>query len=202
MSKHAHSGLAGLQARPNPPRAPSDKRISMKEIMDMVLSISTAILTIATVLMAYETFLMVKESREASYRQIGVQTWLEFEKRFDSTEMVQARRKLATQLRSPVPVPVSEISDTVPNFFEDLGTVYKTGYIDKKLMISSFSYFTTRYWEALKPYVAQERRQHGGDQTISEDFEFLARETLQKSEKIDERDLRRFLEEESHIAAD
>jgi hypothetical protein len=116
--------------------------------------------------------------------------------------MVRARKKLATQLKSKPPVESKDMSDTVPNFFEDLGTAYKAGCVDKRLATSSFSIFVTRYWEALKPSVDEERRQYGGDVSISEDFEYLAKEIRQTGEKIDEHDLQQFLEDESRATTD
>jgi hypothetical protein len=70
---------------------------------------------------------------DAGYiRQIGVQTWLELEQRFDSVEVKRARKKLAQQLKSYSPNKHDKISETVLNFFESAGIACKSGCLDKK----------------------------------------------------------------------
>src|SRR5579864_8732889 len=90
-----------------------------KGTTESILAYATVLLAVFTAIMAYETWNLASESKEASYRQIRVQTWLEFEKRFDSAEMVRARKKLAQQLKANPPVKGEDISDTVFDFFED-----------------------------------------------------------------------------------
>ena len=109
------------------------------------------IMAIATTAMAIATFWLVCESRRTSFRQIGVQTWLELEQRFDSVEMKRARKKLAQQLKSYSPNKHDKMSETVLNFFESVGIAYKSGYLDKNLAGSSFSFHACRWWEAVKP---------------------------------------------------
>jgi hypothetical protein len=167
--------------------------------MESILAYSTVFLALVTATMAWQTWRLAVESKDASYRQIGVQTWLDLEKRFDSPQMLRARKKLAQQLRQKTPVKRDDISDTVPCFFEDLGTLYRTGYIDQKLATSSFSVYATRYWEALRPFVDEERRRYNADSTISEDFEFLAKTMRQPNDKIDQQQLDQFLDDESRI---
>jgi len=168
-----------------------------KRTTEMVLAYSTAALALFTAVMAFETFELASESRKASIRQIGVQTWLEFEKRFDSADMVRARRRLAEQLKSKPPAKYEDISEKVPDFFEDLGIAYKMGYLDEKLSKSSFSLYATRYWEALKPFTDETRRRYGADPTFYENFEYLAKAMLESGEKIDENQLQQLLNDES-----
>ncbi len=59
-----------------------------QEIMDIILAVSTFFLALFTAAMAWATLKLAKESREASFRQIRVQIWLEIMKRFDAEEML------------------------------------------------------------------------------------------------------------------
>jgi hypothetical protein len=176
--------------------------MKQKEFMETILACATVALALFTVGLAIATFWLVSESRKSSYREIGVQTWLELQKRFDSPEMVRARKKLAPQLENYDATKTGKISETVLNFFEDMGSAYRMGYLDKKLADSSFSYHASRWWEAAKPYVEQERRRHGEDKTIFEDFQFVAEQMRLPDEKIDANELRTFLEDESRLVSD
>ena len=53
---------------------------------------------VATLALVAATLWLVWETRAASKRAIGVQTWLTLLQRFDSAEMKQARKRLAAQL--------------------------------------------------------------------------------------------------------
>ncbi len=172
--------------------------MKQKEFMETVLAYATVALALFTVGLAIATFRLVSESRKS----IGVQTWLELQKRFDSPEMVRARKRLAPQLENYDATKSGKISETVLNFFEDMGSAYRMGYLDKKLADSSFSYYACRWWEASKPYVEQERRRHGEDKTIFEDFQFVAEQMRLPDEKIDANELRTFLEDESQLVSD
>jgi hypothetical protein len=160
------------------------------------------IMSIATVAMAVATFWLVCESKQASFRQIGVQTWLELEQRFDSEEMKRARKKLAQQLKAYSPNKHDKISETVLNFFESVGIAYKSKYLDKKLADSSFSFYACRWWEAAKPYVDQEQKRHDEDDTLFEDFEDMANLMRRPNEKIDDKELRCFLDDEERLVID
>jgi hypothetical protein len=193
---------AGLRLANGPWRAFASLEImstSKKSKSEHLLAYSTVVLAIVTTFMAFETWQLAKESRDASYRQIGVQTWLEFEKRFDAPEMVRARKKLALQLRASPAPKYDDIDERVPDFFEDVGIAYKSGYLDTNLANSSFSMFATRYYEAMRPFIDQERRLYGGDPTINDDFEALAKAMLGPGEKIDEKQLDQFLQDEINL---
>ena len=160
------------------------------------------IMAIATAAMAIATFWLVCESRRASFRQIGVQTWLELEQRFDSDGMKRARKKLAQQLKAYSPNKHDKISETVLNFFESVGIAYKSKYLDRKLADSSFSFHACRWWEAVKPYVDQEQKRHDEDDSLFEDFKDLAELMRRPDEKIDDVEQRRFLDDEERLTAD
>lgn len=85
------------------------------------------------------------------------------------------------------------------DFFEDVGTLWKHDYIDKKLVVESIGFYASRWWAAMQPYVADERRRHKDDETIFADLEFLAKKTRLPSEQIDEAELKQFLEDEGRL---
>jgi hypothetical protein len=63
-----------------------------------LLAIFTGIVAIFTAALAIASFWTVREERRASSEQLGVQTWLYVDPRFDSKELRLARKKLAQQL--------------------------------------------------------------------------------------------------------
>jgi len=173
---------------------------SCHNTMDTVLALSTLALAVFTALMAGATYWLAKESKAASFRQIGVQTWLEFQKRFDSSDMLRARKSLATELKTKTQPKVDRIAETVLNFFEDLGIVYEKGYIEKDLAEDSFGFYLCRWWEASKSYVDQERKRHREDETLFVNFEKLSGKLRLTEETIDDRELQQFLEDEGRLS--
>ena len=173
-----------------------------KEIMDIVLAISTFALAVFTAVMAWATCKLANESRDASLRQIRVQTWLDFKKMFDSREMLEARITLAQSIRFNPNQPKAhkEVSELVMNFFEDLATLYFMGYIDQKLAKDTFGYYASRWWEASKTYVDYERKLHNEDKTLFAEFEKLAAAMRLPNEVINADELKLFLEGEKNLA--
>jgi len=195
-----------------------------KETVDIIIAFATISLALFTAGLMIATFKAVREGREASLRQIeasrtettrlieasrvesvrqiGVQTWLQLQKKFDSLEMVQARKRFSEQLKSYHAGMYDDVSDTVPNFFEDVGVLHKLGYLDKGLADSSFGLYATRYWEAVKPYIDQQRRLYGDDGSIYEHFKDFAAVVRLPGEKIDDGALKQFLDDESKLQTD
>jgi Domain of unknown function (DUF4760) len=174
--------------------------------METILAIATCLLVVVTIFLAYYTsgvFLatlkLANESREASIRQIGVQTWLEFSKRFDSKELLKARDDLALQVRIVPTHGKKLVSDILVSFFEDLGTVYRLGYIDEKLARDSFGYHVRRWWAVLEPYIEHERKIHNGNNTLFCDFEKLAATFNNGLDKITDEEIRTFLQDEKEL---
>ena len=161
---------------------------------NMTLEISTLVLAIATIL-------LVLESRHASKRQLGLKTWMYFREWFDSDAMVEARRELAKLMRAYTLATHKEISETAMNFFEDLGTVYSQGYIDKNLADATFSYYAVRWWEVVKPYVDHERKRHNEDNTLFADFEKLAEQMRQPEDRLDADEMKLFLADENNLVS-
>jgi hypothetical protein len=106
-----------------------------KSTADKITAWATLALAVVTTVMACATCKLASDSKESSQRQIGVETWLDFEKRFDSTEMLRARKTLAKQLQSDPTSKDVVISERVMDFFEDLGVAYRLGYVNKELAI-------------------------------------------------------------------
>jgi len=158
------------------------------------------ILALATVALACGTFWLAVEARQSSYRQIGVQTWLEFLKRFDSGDMRSERKGLAKQLKKYDPKKHDEISEVVLLLFEDVGIAYKLGCLSKELAYESFGFYLSRWWSAAKPYVDEERRRHGDDKTLFENFERIAVLMRLDRETIDEPEVQRFLDDEIRLS--
>ncbi len=159
-------------------------------------------LAVATAALAAATIWLALESRQASYRYIGVRTWLELERRFDSEEMKRARKKLAQQLKAYEATQHVRVSETVLNFFESVGTAHRLKRLNKQLARSSFGFYACRWWEAARSYIDRERKRHNEDETLFEDFEDLASQMRSPDEKIDSEELQRFLEDESKLIVD
>jgi hypothetical protein len=164
------------------------------------LTIATLALTGATLALCGATIWLVCETKRAANRQIQIQTWLEMMKRFDSREMKQARKTLAKKIKDQAEH--EEISETVIDFFEDVGTLLRHGHINRTLVRSSLGFYATRWWEAVQPYVLEERRNHDGDKTVFEDFETIGREIRLPDEKVDSAELKQFLDDEARLVVD
>jgi len=81
--------------------------------------------------------------------------------------------------------------------FEDIGTTYKLGLINKDLVYSSFSFYVSRWWEVCKAYIYEERKRLGdvNGETFG-DFEMLAKEMRGPDEEMD---LVKFLSDEKQF---
>ena len=171
---------------------------SSTKLWERITASATLGLAFATVWLAVETRNLARDWRNTSDKQVGVRTWLTLIARFDSNEMTLARKTLATQLENYNSNNHDNISEGVLDLFEDIGTLYNEGLLDKHLAASSFSYFATRWWEAAQPYIAEERRRHEADPTIFQEFEKFAKAMRQPGEKIDAAELSRFLTDEKN----
>jgi uncharacterized protein DUF4760 len=148
------------------------------------LSDPTSWLAIVTFLMVVATGWLAIEARLASWRQIGVQTWLALESRFDTEHFTMARRKLAL-LMPYNSSKYEEVSDDVLNFFESVGTLFNEGYIDTNLADSSFSYYAVGWWQATQGYVS-EMRGRNGDPSLYKEFEKYVDNVRPRYPRVDE----------------
>jgi len=174
------------------------------ESLTGILAFATGILAFATVLLAFHTkslaestARMVSETREASVRQLGVETWLRLAARFDSEEIRRSRVRLAGKLENYDPSKHDEITEEVLDLFEDIGTLYKLGLINRHLADSAFSYYASRLWEVAKTYIYQER-ERSKDNELFSDLEAFAKSMRRPDEKLDSLDLKKFLNDEKH----
>ena len=166
-------------------------------VFTALAAIATALLAVFTWRLAKSTVKMADEAHNASVRQLGVQTWLQMVSRFDSPETKRARAKLAGQLENYHALKHDEISEEVLNLFEDIGTLYKFGLIDKELADSTFSYYATRWWELAKPYIIVERQKNKDeDEEIFADFEAFADAVRRPNEKMDRQ---KFVKDEKQL---
>jgi hypothetical protein len=163
---------------------------------------STGILAVATFALAGLTYRLERAWKESAAQQIGLQTWLHFQARFDSNEMKRCRKKLAQQLDPYDPAKHDEVEEELFDLFEDLGTVYGLNLLNKKLADSTFSFYVNHWWKAAKPYVDRERTVHGDDETFFEEFETLAKACRHHDPQIDHTALKNFLEEEKRLRVD
>jgi hypothetical protein len=126
--------------------------------LDVVLAIATVCLAIYTYRLVTATQRLFIETKAAAEKQLGVNTWLEFVRRFDSKQMDDARHELATEISQQLPT----IGEEVLEFFEELGIAWNEDCIDKKLAHSSFSYDAQNWWALVKkPYVDKLRTDKG-----------------------------------------
>ena len=181
----------------------------LKGNMEIILALSTLLLAAFTAAMALFTYRLAgstkklaDESREASYRQIGVQTWLELSQRFDSIEMMQQRSKLAKILAAHrnnlTAFHMLLITEDVLNLFEDAGILYAENLIDKKLAASSFGFYAYRWWHASKNYVIRVRTDLN-DSTLFENFEHFVEATKIPEDSAEEVNINKFLSEEYNL---
>lgn len=160
---------------------------------------STLILALSTVVLAGATVWLAIEARRGTIRQIGVQTWLTLEQRFDSAEMKQNRKKLAMQLDPYNPTQHDEITEDVLDLFESIGTVNTLKLLNDKLAVSSFSWHANRWWEAAKPYIDEERRRRGDDKSLYSEFKTFVKTMRKHDPQITSEDLREFLKSEKNL---
>ena len=154
------------------------------------------ILDCATIALVGATLWLVSETKQASNRAIGVETWLDLEKRFDSKEMKNARFRLAAQLLESDPLKNSRSFDTdVLELFDSIGIAYRLGYLNKELAEASFSYYANRWWNAALPYIQQER-QKSHDPSLFNGFEFFTAKTSRYDQTLSKEDVAEFLKDE------
>jgi len=180
----------------NPARTHS--REKKPERATWALAVLTGIVAIFTAALAIAAFLTMLQERRASEEQLGVQTWLYVDPKFDSNELRLARKKLAQQLDPYDPGKRAEMDDGVLDFFESVGALYKRNLLNKELASSSFNYWAIRWWEAAKVYIADERRV-AHDDSLWSDFERFAKAMQNNAPNLTEAELKDFLADEQSL---
>ena len=104
----------------------------------------TVVVSLSTLGLAIATIWLVWESRQASYRQVGLESWMHFEERWDRAEMKKARFALAEKLQPKYdPSKADDVPEEVMDFFESVGAVWSEDLMNPKLAEMSFSYDAT-----------------------------------------------------------
>ncbi len=165
---------------------------------DNIAAWSTIILAVLNAVLVLVTYWTLLEAKEASRKQIGVQTWLEMQKRFDAPEMLMARKKFAADLESFKRSPTNNVSGIVPDFFEDLGMLYEKKQIDTDLADESFSFYVCPYWEEAKEWILQQKIRYGYTNLYSE-FEWVSGQMRGQGDKFDSASIAIFLDDEKSL---
>jgi len=163
-----------------------------------LLAVFTGVVAIFTAGLVVASFLTISEAHRASSEQLGVQTWLHVDPKFNSHELKLARKHLAEQLDPYVPANRDEVDDDVLNFFESVGLLYNRNLLNKELAESSFSYWAVGYWQAAKAYIADERRTEH-DESIYGNFEAFAKAMQKHKPLLSDTDLKDFLAAEKAL---
>ncbi len=192
--------------------------------MDIAIVVGTWALVVATWALVFVTYRLAKEQLSQADRftkqqlslvegqlltskaQLKLQLYLELRREFDSS-LLSARKLLADQLLNDKPH--DEINEPLMNFFEDIGMLVRRDYVDREIIWDTFSYYATRWWSACKDYIAKERADKKGDDTLFRDFESLVEAIY--GDEVTERhktrtelepslaEVRRFLSEEARL---
>ena len=110
---------------------------------------------------------------------------------------------LAKAIESYDPEKRAEIEDDPLDYFETIGSVYNRHLLNEELAASSFSYSATRWWDAAKDYIYDERRRTN-DPSIYEEFEAFVK-AMRKYEPAPvttPNDLKTFLDDEKTLEPD
>jgi hypothetical protein len=181
-----------------------------KEILDTTTGLASLGLAVLTGIFAYSTYrigkatrLLLAETRTATCRQIQIQSWLEFNRRFDSAEMTAARKELAGKLITPGRhlAARDQHSELVAAFFEDLGAVYQEESIHRQLAKNTFGYYACLWWEALKPHLDEPRKLPSGEAPRFGQFEKLAGAMRREGEQFSGQEIADFLAGEAKMWA-
>jgi hypothetical protein len=148
-----------------PPGSTLTNAIDTLREMNLLLVLGTWALVIVTIFVA--------RRQSAAFREdLQMKLQLKFAERFDSPRMAEARGELAQLLLKKAKR--EEISETVMDFFEDVGLYVRHGYLNEEMVWDTFGFYAFRWWIACKDYVLEERRLHD-DQTLFTDFENLGK---------------------------
>jgi hypothetical protein len=179
--------------------------MTCQEVVEIVTALATLglagftwRLAAQTKRLADQTVRLADEAKDSAQRQLGVQTWLEFEKRFDSIEIQRARVALADKMPYD-PTKYEKIKDDLPNLFESIAIAYNQGVLHENLAACSFSYYASHWYAALEPYINEYRRKKQADGSFYVEFQKFA-EKMQILEKpITDASLADFLKEERQL---
>jgi hypothetical protein len=130
---------------------------------------------------------------------LSAQISVEMDKQFDSPEMRQARRRLASELLSKKEVTETRLFD----FFDKVAMYTHQHLVDQTLVYQSYSYWLERYYPKIKPSINELRKQEH-DSGYYQDAEELYNEMLADDKKQgnpipSKTEILRFLKEEAEL---
>lgn len=170
---------------------------------NIAVALATGFLAWKTLNLATSTEQMAREAKEGSIRQIGVQTWLTMEERFDSPRMHNSRRKLAELLSRYNSGPDeffgnlhNAVTEEVLELFESIGTVYNLGLLNNELAKSSFGFYAVGWWKHSHLYIENERNRLN-DNDIFIEFQKFAEEMEKQNLDID---ITQFVKDEMQLS--
>ncbi|HLW59600.1 MAG TPA: hypothetical protein VKV57_06690 [bacterium] len=154
----------------------------LKEIVDVaqviiaaaaVLALGVAIWqgTIARQAIA-EQHRTAREQLRMMHEDLKMRLLLDYEQRFETSEMMARRRALAGHLLGSGAYKADAvmqdstfavIGDEVPNFFESLATMHDRKHIDTAMAFEFFYHWGLHYWVALHGFVRKDRATNGDD---------------------------------------
>jgi hypothetical protein len=167
------------------------------------LAMFTGVLAIFTAGMTFATFWLAHETRESGLEQIRVTTWLTLDPQYDRTELRKSRKSFAKDLDPYDPAKHDDMNDDVIDYFEAIASVYNRNLLNEELAASSFGYSATRWWDAAKDYIKDERLKLN-DPSIYEEFEAFvkAMRKYEPNATTDAKDLKDFLHGEETLDSD
>lgn len=165
------------------------------------VAICTGILALATFGLAVTTVRLELTWKKSMAQQLGLQTWLTLQARFDTKEMKDCRSKLAHQLSNYTSSIHGEVVEDLFDLFEDVAAIKDLGLLNTELAESTFSFYVNHWWRASKPYVDRERMIHGDDKSLFAGFEKLAAAWQHLDPEINDDKLKRFLDDEKSLSA-
>jgi hypothetical protein len=156
----------------------------------------TIIASIAAVVAAVAAVISIIMEGKRSRFNFGIELLLKLGDRFNSTAMIETRRRAATAILSgSFDNNVNDLLD----FIETIGYLLQCGALDKKMVWEEFYYWIFHYWYATRSYIEIERKK---TPTQWENIPYLIQSisNIEKEKRgkysLSEEFIRRFLEEE------
>jgi hypothetical protein len=174
VARYAARGVGGAEEGRSTVRAAADAIFASLAEMRPDLLPQWALVAV-TLLLVLFTVRAMREQTTAMARTLRAEMLLRKSAQWDSDAMKAYRRKLAGCLRTmrAEDIPGHQI-DPVLDFFEGLGIVVRSGYVDVEAVWHEFSDYAEHYWAACEGYVTTVREE-SDDPSYYSEFEFLAR---------------------------
>lgn len=141
---------------------------------DAISALADAISALAAWVAVAAAFFAVWRQNRLTKRALSAQVFSQLTARWDSDIMRARRKRLAEGLRTKAlaDIPPATVEDVV-DFFEELGTILRNGYLDIEPIWQSFSTAARFYWASCgKAYVVSLRTAYS-DSTYYSEFEYL-----------------------------